>query len=343
MLDGNLDDTVVIIPTYNEADNIGRLIRKLKNIYIKHIVVVDDNSPDGTAVKAKAAGARVIVRTTEKGLSSAVIKGIRETTEGNIVVMDADLQHPPEMAWKLAIALGPHDLVIGSRHTYGGGIIGWSIIRRLVSWAANLLAYPLVPKIKDRSTGLFGFRRKCVDANKLNPLGFKIALEVMIKGAFDSVVEVPYVFVPRLRGESKLKGRQITEYIKQLAQLYFRSRLLRFLMVGASGAVVKLGLTYFYVDIGGLHYLLGYAVAFIVSVINNYYWNSRYTFKDRQSSMMGFWKYLTTSTATLTVNELIIYALTDLAGLWYLFSAMVGVLTACALNFVFCKKWVWNK
>ena len=219
----------VIVPTYNESKNIdtllSRLFAALKPNYIEYeVVIVDDNSPDGTAQIVEALKSkfdvRVVRRPKKISLSSAVINGFKVAKGDVICVMDADLSHPPEslpMMFK-EINAGT-DLVIGSRCVPEGGATNWPWFRRFGSRFAQALAKPLT-HINDNTSGFFMMKRSVIEGADLNPIGFKILLEVLVKGSFNSVKEVPIVFNDREGGKSKLGSRQVIEYLKQLWILY---------------------------------------------------------------------------------------------------------------------------
>ena len=217
----------VIIPTFNESSNLPELLPRvlsaLDSIGIKHeIVVVDDNSPDGTADVARRflrdGQDKVIVRVNERGLSSAVVKGMVDCSGDIIAVMDADLSHPPELLPKLLspVLSSKSSIAVASRYVPGGGVKGWPLKRQIVSRVACILAFPFTT-VKDSTSGFFAFRRDIIDPNIINTIGFKIGLEVMVKSRPNDAVEVPFVFTDRLSGKSKFNSKQIFNYLKQLA------------------------------------------------------------------------------------------------------------------------------
>jgi dolichol-phosphate mannosyltransferase len=187
------------------------------------LVVVDDGSPDGTADVAERLGrerpVRVVRRPGKAGLASAVLAGFAEARGEALLVMDADLSHPPEVAPKLVHALDAGaDLAVGSRYVEGGATMDWPLRRRVVSRIACLMGNVLVP-VRDSTSGFFAIRRSVVDGVKLNPIGFKIGFEVMARGRYRTVVEVPYTFRDRELGASKFGQREILQYLVQLGQV----------------------------------------------------------------------------------------------------------------------------
>jgi len=299
----------IIIPTYNERENILPLVEKLKAVldsYPYKIIFIDDNSQDGTSQAIKSLATqypvKVIVRKNKRGLASAVVDGIRATCGELIVVMDADLQHPPEIVPKLLEALKEKDIAVGSRYCRGGGTGEWKFSRKIVSALANLLALPLAPKIKDRMSGFFAFRRKVVKPESLNAVGWKIGLEIMARGSYQSAVEIPYTFLPRSRGSSKLSKKIIWQYLKQLGQLYLNNfQISNFMIVGGIGYAINMlvysmltlnfdsGQTSF---LGQHFYLAPFVVSSLLAIMSNYFLNKIWTFKGWTEQHMGILRYL---------------------------------------------------
>lgn len=219
----------IVIPTYNERHGIARLIDSvLEQLGAAgvdgEILVVDDNSPDGTWQLVEELGqsrpVRVLRRAGKLGLSSAVIDGFKQAHGTVLGVMDADGSHDPAIIPRLvhAILNDGYELAVGSRYISGGHIKDWPLLRLIISKGAVFLASPLTP-IKDITSGYFFMRRDVIDGVKLNPIGFKIGLEVFVKGRFDRFCEVPYTFVNRVQGKSKLTLKQMWEYVVQLCDL----------------------------------------------------------------------------------------------------------------------------
>jgi dolichol-phosphate mannosyltransferase len=215
-----------VVPTYNEAGSLPLLVDRLVKAFAGReweLVVVDDGSPDGTADLADGLGKthpiRVLRRPGKAGLASAVVAGFAAARGDTLLVMDADLSHPPEVAPKLADAIASGaDLAVGSRYVSGGGIEDWPMRRQVVSRVACLMGNALVP-VRDSTSGFFALRRSVVDGVKLNPIGFKIGFEVMARGRYKKVVEVPYTFRDREHGASKFGQSEIVQYVQQLGQV----------------------------------------------------------------------------------------------------------------------------
>lgn len=220
----------IVIPTYNESQNILILIQSLTetlrnaNIMDYEVLVMDDNSPDGTFELVKRLGNPQVLSVNRKGrskgLSYSVIDGIHESRGEIVGVMDADLSHPVAAVPALieAIKKGAN-LAVGSRYVPGGGVANWPLKRQLASRAACLLGN-LVTPVHDSTSGFFFFRKEIIQAALLSPLGFKIGLEVFVKAKHEGkITEVPYVFKDREAGESKLSGRVISYYFQQVFAL----------------------------------------------------------------------------------------------------------------------------
>ena len=223
----------VVVPTYNEAGSVPKLAERLHaalGVRDWELVIVDDGSPDGTADIAAALAPRiptnVVRRAGKAGLASAVIAGFAAARGDTLVVMDADLSHPPELVPALLSAIEDGaDLAVGSRYVAGGGVEDWPMKRQIVSRVACLMGSALVP-VRDATSGFFALRRSVIDGVTLNPIGFKIGFEVIARGRYRSVVEVPYTFRDRELGASKFGRREVGQYVVQLGQIA-RDKLLR--------------------------------------------------------------------------------------------------------------------
>ncbi len=222
----------MVVPTYNEAGGIEQLIATLDAVFKRNaldgeIVVVDDNSPDGTgAIVDRLADRyplRCLHRPGKMGLSSGVIDGwnfARPESEA-LGAMDGDFSHDPQIIPALVRALegGGYGLAIGSRYVAGGGIRNWPLRRRITSLVAIALAKPLT-RVNDVTSGYFLVKREALDGVDLDPIGFKIGLEVIAKAHYGRATEIPYVFQDRTSGQSKLNSGEITNYLRQLRRIY---------------------------------------------------------------------------------------------------------------------------
>ena len=224
-------DITLVIPTYNEADNIPILVEKVFKIFSDekldgHIIIVDDDSPDQTwkvaeNLKDKFPNLEVLRRQDKKGLSSAVLDGFALANTEIVGVMDADLSHPPEKIPELVLPIikGEADFTLGSRNIDQGGTENWPFRRKISSKIATLAVLGLT-KVKDPMSGFFFLKREVIKNVKLSPKGFKIGLEILVRGNCENVIEVPIVFRDREYGESKLSSNVIVDYLLHVSKLY---------------------------------------------------------------------------------------------------------------------------
>ena len=353
----------IIIPTYNENDNIKPLVERLHGSMNSHkyeVLFVDDNSKDGTGDTINSLASeypvRVMVRKNKRGLSSAVVDGIKATDGDFVIVMDADMQHPPEVIPKIVNALQTHDLAVGSRYAKGGSPgADWSMSRKIVSFVANTMAWPLARNIKDRMTGLFGFRRACVNIEKLNAVGWKIGLEVMAKGRFKSVIEVPYTFAVRERGASKLSRKIMGQYIKQLVMLYLNHyQVSNFMIVGGIGYVVNivvytlLLMVPFFTQEGFIlggkqYYLFPFVLSSLVAITSNYILNKIWTFRDFKEKSLGPLRYLAMAVGTLALDLAFLWMLVEIGKMPPVGAAAIAILIVFILRYLIARHWVWAR
>ncbi|MEM6797703.1 MAG: polyprenol monophosphomannose synthase [Acidobacteriota bacterium] len=224
-------DLSVILPTFREADSLPRLVPRVAEEaeaagFCCELIVVDDASPDGTAQVARELAASwpvvVLERRGERGLATAVIAGIERARGEICLVMDADGSHPPEIVPRLAgaVAEGRAEVAVGSRLRPGGGFDGWPLWGRIKSRFAAFFARGLT-SMSDPTTGLMAARRELLSRLELDPVGWKIVLEVVVKAAPAPFVEIPIVFGPRLAGRSKQNLTVFLQYLRHCSRLYF--------------------------------------------------------------------------------------------------------------------------
>ncbi|MEL6768944.1 MAG: glycosyltransferase family 2 protein [Pseudomonadota bacterium] len=308
----------IVIPTFREVENAPLLLdrldafRRAQDLELE-VLFMDDDSRDGIVEAVAARGhdwARVIVRTENRGLSPAVIDGMIAAKHPVIVVMDCDMSHPPEAIPPMMLALSSgQQMVIGSRYVPGGSTDDdWGLFRYLNSLVATLLARPLT-SAKDPMSGFFALRREDFErADELNPVGYKIGLELIVKCRFENVGEVPIHFTDRVHGESKLTLKEQLKYIKHLRRLYIyrfgtAMDFLQFLVVGASGTVVNLAVLSL-LQVAGSAEQVALAGGIAVSLVTNFLLNRRFTFsyaRDR-NPWKQFTGFVTASAVGMIVN-----------------------------------------
>jgi len=312
----------VVIPTYKERDNIENVVNILSGLLDQTIpgnyelIVVDDDSPDRTWEVAQTLipdypQLRVMRRQEERGLSSAVIRGWQGARGSILGVIDGDLQHPPEVLIQLwqKIEQGA-DLAVASRHVEGGGVSSWSVIRRFLSRGAQVLGLVILPevvgRVSDPMSGYFMVRRNAIANTTLNPIGYKILLEVIGRGQIREIGEAGYIFRERTEGESKVTWKQYVDYIQHLIRLRLSTgrigkmsqkvnfpvgRFLRFGAVGLSGVFVDMLILYLLSDPTTLALPLTRSkiLAGEIAIFNNFLWNDAWTFADVSIQQKG-WK-----------------------------------------------------
>ncbi|HEY9801857.1 MAG TPA: glycosyltransferase [Leptolyngbyaceae cyanobacterium] len=303
----------LIIPTYKERDNIENVIEILSQTLDEFIpgdyelIVVDDDSPDMTWEVAQSLTEeypqlRVMRRQEERGLSSAVVRGWQVARGRILGVIDGDLQHPPEVLTQLLTKMSEGaDLALASRHVDGGGVSSWSVVRRFLSRGAQVLGLVILPgvlgRVSDPMSGYFMVRRSSIAGATLNPVGYKILLEVIGRGNVGNIGEVGYVFCERQQGESKVTWKQYIDYIHHLVRLRLSTgrvgrvkqrinfpldRFVRFGLVGLSGVFVDMALLYLLSDPStlALPVTLSKLIAGETAIFNNFLWNDAWTFAD---------------------------------------------------------------
>ena len=290
-----ISELVIVVPTYREVDNLHELTRRIHDAVKEaristEIVIVDDDSRDGTDKVCKELSdhypLRLITRFSERGLSGAVIHGIRESRSEYVLVMDADLSHPPEDIPRFLQHLRQGaDFVVGSRYVEGGSTDAkWSVFRWLNSQIATLLARGLTD-IKDPMAGFFAFPRRILEtAPPLLPLGYKIGLEILVKGNCRKVIEIPIAFSDRTRGESKLTLRQQLYYLRHLRRLYqFRfpwigERLVKYFIIGVTASAIDVGLFMVLFNVAHTTPLMAHSISVPTSVLFSFTVNARHNF-----------------------------------------------------------------
>ncbi len=371
----------LIIPTYNESKNLVNLVailtqlldRDFENKY--ELIVVDDDSPDltwqvGLDLMPNYPQLRVMRRQGEKGLSTAVIRGW-QASQGEILgVIDGDLQHPPETLLKMLDEMQKGaDLAVASRHVEGGGVSDWGFIRRFLSRGAQMLGLLILPnvigRVSDPMSGYFMVRRSAIANALMNPMGYKILIEVLGRGNIVTVAEVGYVFQERQEGESKVTWRQYVDYILHLLRLRSRGRItklreklrvpvkrfLKFGLVGFSGVFVDMTIFYLLSDNASLGWGLTRSkmIAAEVAVLNNFLWNDLWTFRDIAQQQIGwkkrikrFVKFNLICLLGIGLNLIILNVLVNYFGVNKYWANLIAIAIVTIWNFWFNLKLSWR-
>ncbi|MDD2472586.1 MULTISPECIES: glycosyltransferase family 2 protein [unclassified Methanoculleus] len=364
-------DLSVIIPTFNEEENIAAIIEAIDEVFSKNgirgeVLVVDDSSTDRTIgivqdIAGRSGNVRLIVRREDHGLSRSVVEGFGKARSGVLQVIDADFSHPPELIPRFYEAIrNGADIAIGSRYMKGGEIAEWPLARRVISFGATALGRLLFPEVTDPVSGFFAVRREVVFGAPLSPRGYKILMEVLGKGRWRSFVEVPFVFKDREEGESKLRADTMTDYLRQCAGIVLFSvarragpawtewtRILRFGLVGLSGIFVNMGLLYVLTGVAGLYYLISAAIAIELSIVNNFIWDDLWTFGAAgdlrlERKIQRFGSFQAVSMGGLVINMSVLYLLADFFGIYYLIANLVGIFLAFAWNYGVNRHYTWK-
>lgn len=359
----------LVIPTYNEGDNIQEIVKILSQLLDSiipeeyELIVVDDNSPDQTWKLAQELTLeypqlRVMRREREKGLSTAVIRGWQVARGDVLGVIDADLQHPPEVLLQLWQEMHRGaDLAVASRHVEGGGVSEWSIIRRFLSRGAQMLGLIILPKaigrLSDPMSGYFMVRRDAIAGKPLSPVGYKILIEVTARGRIRWIGEVGYVFRERQAGASKVTWKQYIEYIQHLLRLRLDlwpfKRFMRFGVVGFSGVFVDMGIFYLLRTVLGFGLTRSAILSSEVAIINNFLWNDLWTFGDISRRQQGMGKKLKRLLkfnlicfSGLVLNVLLVNLLFNVLGVNEYIAKLIAIAAVTLWNFWFNLKLSWR-
>ncbi|MBW1915781.1 MAG: glycosyltransferase family 2 protein [Deltaproteobacteria bacterium] len=353
----------IILPTYNEVENIRVIVANLLRLLEKEniegeIIVVDDDSPDGTAAIAmgfiEKYPVSVYVRKSDRGLSKAVIKGF-ELAKGDVcLVIDADLSHPVE---KIPAMIRPIledkcDMTVGSRYIEGGGWEDFSLVREIVSKMAGFLAKGITT-LSDPTSGFMAIRKNIINEMKLDPLGWKIVLEVAVKGK-PRIKEIPILFGERKKGRSKLGFKAQIDYIRHLWHLYCYSypvvfQFIKFCIVGISGLFIDTAVLVALVEYVSFDPRFAAIFAFIAAVTYNYTFNRAWTFEQgkRIKIVSGYISFVLVCIVGLTIrigvmHLLIKYAEMDKSPL-YIIASLLGIISATIFNFLGSRYLVFSK
>ena len=366
-------DLTVIIPTYKEESNIRNIITEVDAVFKRNnlkgeILVIDDNSPDGTIsivneIKKTTPNVNLIVRLADRGLSQSVVKGFVHASSDILVVIDADLSHPPSLipAMYTGIMEG-NDIVIGSRYMEGGGIRKWPIKRHIISLGATFLGRLLFPDVLDPVSGFFAVRKSVVAKAPLKPHGYKILLEVLGKGTWEKDKEIPFEFVDRKIGSSKLKLKTIIEYAQQVIDITLFSfshhesaawkewkRVFKFSVVGISGIFVNQGVLIFLKEFAGFLLPVASLFAIEIAILNNFLWNDLWTFKSggQQQKISSRWQRLISfeivSAGGAAINFAILNLLVYIVGIDYRIANILGIIVGFAWNFLVNRRMTWTR
>jgi dolichol-phosphate mannosyltransferase len=377
----NKAEVSIIIPTYNESENIIQVLKSIGEHISKDIateaIIVDDNSPDGTGKVVEdyindtqneiGFTVGIIHRKTKSGLSSAILDGIQHSSGETVVVMDSDFSHPPKIIPQLVeeIRTSKYDIAIASRYTEGGEVSGWSTKRKLISKGATGIAKAgLGVNESDPMSGFFAFQRKILEGIKFDAIGYKMLLEILVKTKGAKVKEIPFTFTDRTRGSSKLDSTIMFDFVTSVWKLYryghtakvsdtrtsvrFISKAGRFYTVGASGLLVNYLVSLLFVDaIINFWYIHATIIGIVISMSSNFILNKIWTFEDRnfeaRKTLAQYGKFVGFSSLGALIQLVMVYALVDNYQVSYPVALILAVIIAASSNFILNKKWTFKE
>ena len=347
-------EVCVVVPTYNEAENIADAILEIDKALagVPHtVIVVDDNSPDGTADIARQFGAHVVVRPRRLGVGTAVLDGIREAKKLGcrfVGVTDADLQHDVSKLRVMheLLAKGVADLVIGSRYLPGGGVDGgWGLVRRVISQGAEFYTHLLMPRTRGLTDSHGNFFMLKLDAINLDGIRLRgkphevlpILIQHMKPGA--RIVEIPYVFRQRRKGKSKLSSWAVINYA---VSILLASPLLPILLAGVTGVFVNLGVLALLLFLH-LPMIASSAVAIEASIINNYLVADYFLRRNRVTTRLnGLLRYHGSAGLGVAVQYATANALYYLMHVQPLIAQFTGILLGFFANYYMATTIIWK-
>jgi len=396
----------VVIPTYNESENILRLITEIENnlptSHFTEIIIVDDNSPDGTGKlvenyiqeqnaklengrenssnsSSKNYRVKVVHRRAKNGLIPAILDGVKQSTGMNVLIMDADFSHPPEVIPKMMreLALNPNSIIIGSRFIEGGKVVGWPQRRKLLSRGASALARLglNVKRVKDPMSGFFALPRELIQNISIDTKGYKILLEILVKNQEIPIKEIPYTFTDRQSGKSKMNYNVIMNYAEAIWQLYrhgqksgqveiserinkksvlFISKAGRYYTVGLSGLIINYIVSFLLANdvansirlLSNVWYLEASILGVAISSTSNFFLNKYWTFEDKRFDVgvtaRQFVSFIAVSAIGLSIQITLLYYMVEHL-IPYRISLIVAIGVATTINFILNKKFTFKE
>ncbi len=354
----------IVVPTFNERDNVGKLYRKLEAVLTDvawEVVFVDDNSPDGTwsvvrDLARQDSRVRCIRRIGRRGLSGACIEGILASSAPYAAVMDADLQHDETQLPKMLALLtgGQAELVVGSRYIEGGSADSFDSKRAGFSAFATTVARRMLGvAIADPMSGFFMIRRDRFEelAPKLSTQGFKILLDIVATAHGElKTVEVPFTFGSRLHGESKLDSMVALDFLGLVLAKFTNDvvslRFLMFAMVGGTGLFVHLGTLFIALQVLGWPFAEAQAAGAFVAMTSNFILNNFLTYRDQRlkgvAILWGLLAFYLVCSVGLFANVGVAFSVYDQEPIWWLAGA-AGALMGVVWNYAMSGLFVWRK
>ncbi len=355
-------DLSIIIPTFNEENSVNLIIKQiitsLKQEICSYEILFIDDSRDNTPVILEQLvqqfqQVRLIHRPNKTGLASAVVEGFQHCRGDKIIVMDADLQHPPTLLPLILTRLSQADIVIPSRFITGGSAGGLNGFRRFVSWSARTigrLALKKLRNISDCTGGFFVLNRSVIkDIPPLDPIGWKILIEVLVKGNYHSIHEIPYTFQTRDNGSSKMRLTEQLNYLRHISRLIMNSpedrRFYVFCMIGALGVLINLLGLNILLNVFQLDSITASLQASLIAIIHNFFLNDIITWRERKQlvgrkRLTRFPQFLLICGLGIAVTTLAAQ-LFVLAGISIYGGQLLGIILSSRWTFIMNNKWTW--
>jgi dolichol-phosphate mannosyltransferase len=355
-------DLSIIIPTFNERENVRiisqRIKASLKDLPLSYEIWFIDDSKDETPQVLKQLSdsspeIHYVHRENARGLGTAVVEGFSRARGKYLIVMDADLQHPPELLPSIVENLQQgFEVVIPSRFVKGGSDGGLNAFRKMVSWTARVMgqiALKRLRHISDCTGGYFGVDKKVLNEVQLDPIGWKILMEVLIKGRYSRVSEIPYEFVDRNAGESKMSLKEQWNYLRHICKLVWSSpedrRFYLFCMIGFMGLLVNLSafsLLFYHLK---LDPIVSSVLSCFIAMLNGFFWNDLVTWRGRGAAgkrqrLKRFMRFLSVSLIGIAMTTLTLKLFLVLG--WHeLLGQFAGIAIATFWNYFANNHWTW--
>lgn len=357
----------ILVPTRNESGNIAMLLSRIEKAVDgipTEVLFVDDSTDDTPATIKRLAGeypsieVRLLHRIVEErtgGLGGAVVAGMCLAYAPLVIVMDGDLQHPPELIPQLFAKAGdgPFDLVVASRRVAESDARSLGLVRNLISRGLDLIARVLFPGelkgVSDPLTGFFLVRMAAINLDILHPQGFKILLEILVRNPQLRKAELPFHFGERFAGKSKASSKEAYKYLKLLARLRFGDNFLHFVkfaMVGLTGILVNTAILALFTDLLKIHYLVSAVFATVGSTTWNFVLTEYWVFESAQQEggrLRRYALFFVMNNLALLFRGPIMFGLTTWLGLHYLLSNLVSLAALTVARYLLADNWIWGK
>ena len=360
----------IVLPTYNEAENIEKLIVKIFseaktiNGWKINILVVDDKSPDGTGKIVKKLKKKFdllhLLEGDKQGLGVAYIRGFKyamaKIKPDALFEMDADFSHPPKLIASFLKGIDEgYDFIIGSRYIPGGATPDWNFSRKLISGGGNFFARVVagLMEIHDCTSGFRCISSKLIkkiDLDKLGAKGYSFQMNLLYEAKVSGAKfkEVPLVFPDRTKGKSKMKSSDIIEFFFNSFRLRLRTweKLIKFCIVGGTGVIVNTGILALLKEIVHIDYRIASIFAIELAIVWNFFLNDAWTFKkstNKSNTFTKMMKFHGVSIVGAIINWGVLVLLTDLAHIFYIISNLIGIIVATAWNYIVNINYTWRE